>query len=348
MLNKRIIGASLLVFVCLFMFVSSSAQGKSSALVLEEIRFFESGGELPEYSQRNYYTTFPNSTTRFVWTQVDLKNLLYKRKKHVHEVIFEYYDNKGNLIGEAKESLVVKPEWKNFWHCSGLGWEEPNWTDGHYTVHVLIDGKKMGEQGFEIMNDIDFILTGKDVFDEAFKSAEKLLEDLEYLKEPFYLKIVQGKRTLSVKDMDKITIRNDPFMFVFPIRKQSPQALYSVQIAGSKNHAILREVRPDIAYESTACFKIGTGIATARGPYQTFWLKGHHYIIFEPEGVRRAELISSLGNDRYEVSWTVRSFDDVPITKLRGPIFVVATSDKDLDGVIDKTELIRFTLNLRE
>jgi hypothetical protein len=152
--------------------------------------------------------------------------------------------------------------------------------------------------------------------------------------------------------MDEISIRKEPFAFVFPIRAYFSQTTqYSVRFAGSKEHAILRKCRPNI--KSTECFSPGTGLAGSTRPYDTFWftdaeIGGHHYIIVQQDGTQRADLVDSLPLGGYEVSWTVRSFNEVPITKLRGSIFIVAASDVDLDGVIDKNELIRFTLHLKE
>jgi hypothetical protein len=363
MLNKRILGVLLLLLVSLFQFVTPSAQGKSSELILEDIAFFESGRDVPKESQRHYSTYFAKSTSRFIMTQVDFRNLLYNRNKQTHEVTLQYYGSTGNLLGETKKSAIIKPEWEHCGYCNGIGWEQKGeWSEGKYTVHVLIDGEKMGRAGFSILNDDDYgqrTLLGDinpDLLLSALFGEEEGEENIgEKISVPFsfFLKIAQGQRTLYVRDMDEITIRKEPFAFVFPIREyyDHPKAKYDVRFAGSKERAILRKCRSNI--KITECFSPGSGLAGSTKPYDTFWFtdaesRGHHYIIFQEEGTQRADLVDYLPLDGYEVSWTVRSFNEIPITKLRDRIFIVAASDVDLDGVIDKNELIHFTLKLQE
>ncbi len=157
MLCKRIIVLSLFLFAALFVFVSYPLQvnGSDPEFVFDEISLFEGGYDLPEESQITYSTNFPKSTTRYVWCKVVLKNLLYNIREQQHQVICQYYDADMSLFGEIEDSFLIKPEWEYSWIPLGLGWEEPgNWPGGTYTIHVLIDGKKIGEKQFTVYNDI--------------------------------------------------------------------------------------------------------------------------------------------------------------------------------------------------
>ena len=62
------------------------------------------------------------------------------------------------MLGDTKGTMVVKPEWEYFGHSTGgIGLDQKgNWEEGTYTVHVFIDGEKMGQEEFEILNDVDF------------------------------------------------------------------------------------------------------------------------------------------------------------------------------------------------
>jgi hypothetical protein len=118
---------------------------------LKTIRFFEGGYDPPEDSQRQFMVQFPKSTTRYVWCQIDVENLLYNIREQNHKVIWRFYNPDGKLRGETNADFQIKREWYTAWIPSGWGWDQPgNWPVGTYRTEVWIDGKKSGENIFTV------------------------------------------------------------------------------------------------------------------------------------------------------------------------------------------------------
>jgi hypothetical protein len=94
---------------------------------------------------------FPKSTTRYVWCQIDVENLLYNVGEQDHKIIWKFYNPDGTLRGETKADFQIKREWYTAWIPSGWGWVQPgNWPVGTYRTEVWIDGKKSGEDIFTV------------------------------------------------------------------------------------------------------------------------------------------------------------------------------------------------------
>jgi hypothetical protein len=82
---------------------------------------------------------------------VDIQNL-QQQSDHQHEFVWLYYNPDGSLRGEMKRQFIMKRESRQSSQQHGWGWEEPGkWPAGVYTVHVLIDKQKVGENEFEIV-----------------------------------------------------------------------------------------------------------------------------------------------------------------------------------------------------
>jgi hypothetical protein len=134
-----------------FVIGSQSTPVNSRQYEFQQIRFFEAGETAPEVPQRQFATRFSQSTTRYIWTQVDIKNLLYKKTEHTHKLVWQYYNPDGTVRGTMEASFPVKTEWFTAWHQHGWGWAEAgNWSLGTYTVRVTIDGVQAGEGQFTI------------------------------------------------------------------------------------------------------------------------------------------------------------------------------------------------------
>lgn len=120
------------------------------------IRCFEAGRRPPEKEQRAYQTTFDHGSTRYVWCEVEVRNHLHDVREHSHRIAWKYYDEKSLLLGEIDADFTVLKEWTRAWHQSGWGWPDAGqWTPGRYRVEVFIDGKKVGEKKFVIVQDIE-------------------------------------------------------------------------------------------------------------------------------------------------------------------------------------------------
>ncbi len=118
------------------------------------VRFYESDENQPSLEKRKFTTTFSKDKTRFIWCQIDAKNLAYERNAHNHKVIWRYYNPDGTLQGETTNSFNIKPEWEKTWVGSGWGWDDAgNWPTGVYRVDVYIDEKKVGSRHFAVGNE---------------------------------------------------------------------------------------------------------------------------------------------------------------------------------------------------
>jgi hypothetical protein len=121
----------------------------------KSIRFFEAGDDAPEASQRVYMVQFPKSTTRFVWCQIDVENLLYNVREQTHKVVWRYYNSDSTLRGEMHSDFTIKPTWYTSWIQHGWGLDKPgNWLAGTYRAEVWIDGRKIGQDLFTIYDDV--------------------------------------------------------------------------------------------------------------------------------------------------------------------------------------------------
>jgi hypothetical protein len=119
--------------------------------VVKRIRFYEGpDADIPR-EQRQYSTVFPQSSARFIWCEVEVRNLLHKKREQPHTIRYEYYNPDGSLRGEMEGDFTIKSEWVLAWHQQGWGWHEPGkWPAGTYRVVVLMDDEKIGEREFTI------------------------------------------------------------------------------------------------------------------------------------------------------------------------------------------------------
>lgn len=130
------------------------SQGLSSQIKLDNIIFFEGGYEAPDESARTYTVTLPKSTTRFVWTKLQVVNLLYEKGEQKHHVLWKYYNPDGSLRGEVDADFTIQADWYTAWISHGWGWDEPgNWPVGNYRVELWVDNQKFGENYFSIYED---------------------------------------------------------------------------------------------------------------------------------------------------------------------------------------------------
>ena len=124
---------------------------KNPDFQLEKIRFFEGGLHEVPLHERKYATTFSKSQARYIWCQVDVRNLHYQRKLHQHKVTWRYYNPDGSLFGEVKSDFSIKPESLIAWVNHGWGWNQPGyWSVGNYEVQVFINEVLVGKDRFII------------------------------------------------------------------------------------------------------------------------------------------------------------------------------------------------------
>lgn len=143
----------------------------SDEFEFQVLKFYESGPDTPEVSQRRYSEHFKKSSSRYINFEVNLKNMLWKVREHKHKITGKYYRPDGSLFGATEYQAVVKPDWQNSWHTKGWGWTEPgHWKNGTYRVEILIDGKKVTEGHFTIYEDVRLNF---DIFEDLLTKEKK-------------------------------------------------------------------------------------------------------------------------------------------------------------------------------
>ncbi|MBN1352928.1 hypothetical protein JXJ21_26295 [candidate division KSB1 bacterium] len=149
------------------------AQSQSREFELDAIRFFEGGSESPPSAEHKTAKHFDKRTTRYVYCKVHFKNLLYKIREQCHDVTWRYYDPQDKLFGEATRPLTMKYEWDHPAIWRGFGWKEPGkFEPGTYKVHIYVDGQKIGQDQFIILDD-----AGASEKDRLFKEWDKTIRD---------------------------------------------------------------------------------------------------------------------------------------------------------------------------
>lgn len=123
---------------------------------LKYILLYEAGYEGLAYGQRVYKEYFPKSTTRYIYVEVTLENILYNVMDHSHKILVQFYRPDKSLFGETVMDVTVKSEWQASRHTTGWGWSQPgHWSAGTYGVKVWMmdSGTFLGYKEFVIYND---------------------------------------------------------------------------------------------------------------------------------------------------------------------------------------------------
>ena len=168
-----------------------------------------------------------------------------------------------------------------------------------------------------------------------------------------YLHIVQGASVQAVADRANPKVKRAPFFLRFPVRTYASNKHYSVRVAASSSPDVLG-VAVGSNSQTPSPFAAGTGMAPSRsGRYEGLFLNGeaHHYLFYDTTSKSRVRHLRRLGAGRHEVAFDVAAIqlpDSVlPLSQTTLPrLFFAVFIDDNLNKVIDKGELFRFTLHL--
>lgn len=139
-------------------------------------------------NERKYFICFNALSTRYIWIEVNAKNLVRKSTDWACELIFNYKTSSGYLKGSATKLFFVKPEDESFnttvgWGSDMLG----TWGRGRYYIEVVFMDELVASVPFEIGDDYveaveeDFIplVQSGFYFDADFDTFDDDLEDNE-------------------------------------------------------------------------------------------------------------------------------------------------------------------------
>ncbi|HLG42472.1 MAG TPA: HEAT repeat domain-containing protein [Planctomycetota bacterium] len=121
----------------------------------DEVKLFESGRGLTDFSERQYLTRFPRSATRYVCVEVGAKNLLYRKRAQTCKFTVRVLNADGSLRGEFNLNPEIPADWASFVSADGWGWAKPGtWPVGLYRVEVWMASSKLGETSFSVYDDL--------------------------------------------------------------------------------------------------------------------------------------------------------------------------------------------------
>src|SRR5947207_4989923 len=121
---------------------------------VDEVKFFESGADVPDVDKRTYQTVFPSATARQIYYELNLS-----WGKISSRIGFDldsvWYDPAGNVINRKTHPSHVEPDWNGgSVHADNYGCNTApcnDWTNpGTYTVELYVKGVKVATGAFQI------------------------------------------------------------------------------------------------------------------------------------------------------------------------------------------------------
>ena len=114
---------------------------------LRRVRFFESGKEMPDLERRTYAARFSRESTRYIYTEIDYDNKLYRIARKTCRVTIHYSVFDQDLAG----TIELDSGARNGIYSRGMGYSEAGkWPVGSYSVTVYLDGRKIGQAQFVV------------------------------------------------------------------------------------------------------------------------------------------------------------------------------------------------------
>ncbi len=121
---------------------------------VDEVKFFESGTDVPDVDKRTYQTVFSSSAARQVYYELNLSwGKISSRIDFDLDAV--WYDPAGNVIHRGTHPSHVMPEWNGgSVHADNYGCDTApcnTWaTPGTYTVELFVKGVKVATGAFQI------------------------------------------------------------------------------------------------------------------------------------------------------------------------------------------------------
>ena len=202
---------------------------------LEGVKLYEGPDANLDEKERKYYIGFNALNTRYIWVQVNMKNLVRKSTDWACELLFNFKTESGYQKGSIKKLIFVNP--KEDFYSTTIGWGADmvgTWGRGQYRVEVVFMDTLIASMPFEVGDDYipaeedDFLpMVQLEYFPDAEdtmqvqqdKEAEKnnVKEELEGLigldpiKEKIveytkYLEFIQLRQQKGLADDEKINL----------------------------------------------------------------------------------------------------------------------------------------------
>ena len=165
-----------------------------------------------------------------------------------------------------------------------------------------------------------------------------------------------GVETTLKDDYQVLEISRDEFSIRFINRRYNSQdrLFYVAQISAFQDETLLESINVGSSKSDTPCFGLGTGMAPSEsGSYESLILNGraHHYLLYENRKSRRLKLLNDYG-DYLKLEFNIntllvegeeQALFESEISEFNMAIFI----DRDLDAVIDPTELHKLKIRFK-
>ncbi|MEM7564450.1 MAG: hypothetical protein AAF353_15585 [Pseudomonadota bacterium] len=128
---------------------------RSEKVEFDRMGFYEAGPDdsAPEdWNDSRVKNHFKKSSTRYVFTMINLKNLQWQLADQSVKIHIRYYHSDGRLYGDPVIEYDIPSNWEYAELWNGWGWDDPgNWPEDHYRVELWLDNReKIGESFFTI------------------------------------------------------------------------------------------------------------------------------------------------------------------------------------------------------
>lgn len=121
---------------------------------LESVKLYEGPDANLKEKERKYYIGFNALNTRYIWVEVNMKNLVRKSTEWACELLFNFKTESGYQKGAITKLFFVRPE-DDFFDTT-IGWGSDmvgTWGRGIYRVEVVFMDTLIASMPFEVGDD---------------------------------------------------------------------------------------------------------------------------------------------------------------------------------------------------
>lgn len=132
----------------------------------QAVKLFEGPNSLLPEEEREYYSEFNGTETRFIWAELILNNLRQDTDWAL-EVTFNFYNDARQLKGRTTELVTVKKDQDDVMLCSGWGSDHKGtWYNDNYTLEIVFMEQLIAVVPFVV---------GEDFFEGEFQVFESMV-----------------------------------------------------------------------------------------------------------------------------------------------------------------------------
>jgi len=128
--------------------------GMNPYFKIETVKLYEGPDENTSTEDRKYYSVFNAMNTRYVWVEVNNKNLTRKSTDLPIELMFNFRTSSGYLKGSVTKLFFIKPNEDHF--TATIGWGSDiigTWARGEFYAEIVFMDELLASVPFEIGDD---------------------------------------------------------------------------------------------------------------------------------------------------------------------------------------------------